>query len=335
MAIYVSSINGMGSATVTGTTVTTTGMEDSDHMYVATDFLNQAGVVDIATEQDFQVTEKGTPDMSVDVAAGTAYVANSSYAKDNSITKYWRVESDATVNVTVSANASGNDRIDIACIKVDTGVTPDDEASNVASIIIVEGTPAASPSVPSTPNDHYKLAEIAVANGASSITNANITDRRNLAGLKALARKTESGFMATLSTADQSIPTGSTATKIQFNTTNHNVGSDYNTSSYQYVAPVEGEYHFSVVATLDDLDTGEDSVLFLNVSGGDTYTSRTIAGTTDEIISNALSIDVHLAASTTVTASINHSASTAQALLGVVSSTQRSFFSGHLIRETA
>jgi len=177
MAIHITSINGMGSATVSGSTVVTTGMNANDHMHFSEDFLPSAGVV---TRTDCTVSQKGTPDRSVDVSAGVVYVPNASWSKNStSQTRFWKLVNDGVINVPMTQNVSGNPRIDIICAKVDDGATPDGDASNVGSFIVVEGTPAGSPSVPATPSDCYKLAEVAVANGYTSIVDANITDTRN------------------------------------------------------------------------------------------------------------------------------------------------------------
>lgn len=83
--------------------------------------------------------------------------------------------SDATEAFAVSANASGNPRIDTIVVQVDY-------IAQTARLAILTGTPAASPSAPSltqTPNVLWEipLADIAVANGFTVITNANISSR--------------------------------------------------------------------------------------------------------------------------------------------------------------
>jgi hypothetical protein len=177
----------MGSATdsLSGT-VTTQGANDSDFMHIASDFLLEQGVLSKA-ENDFSVGENSPANKSVDVQPGIAYVKNTAWARSDFLTKYYRVESDAIENVVISDNASGNPRIDLIVLKIDSSVTPDANASNVATVTVIEGTPAASPTAPAIPSDgnHYlELAEVAVANGFSSIVDANITDRRkNLAAL--------------------------------------------------------------------------------------------------------------------------------------------------------
>jgi hypothetical protein len=78
--------------------------------------------------------------------------------------------SDASETVTIGT-AGVQARIDIICLKVDA-------STGVASIVAVAGTPSGSPAVPATPASHYKLAEVAVGISVTTITDANITDRR-------------------------------------------------------------------------------------------------------------------------------------------------------------
>jgi hypothetical protein len=113
-----------------------------------------------------KVTESGTPGMSVVVAPGTGYF----YGSGTNSNVMYEFYSDA--NETVTIGASGvSARIDIICLKVDA-------STGVASIVAVAGTPSGSPAVPATPASHYKLAEVAVGAGVTTITNANITDTR-------------------------------------------------------------------------------------------------------------------------------------------------------------
>jgi hypothetical protein len=113
-----------------------------------------------------KVTESGTPGMSVVVAPGTGYF----YGSGSNANVMYEFYSDA--NETVTIGASGvSARIDIICLKVDA-------STGVASIVAIAGTPSGSPAVPATPASHYKLAEVAVGAGVTTITNANITDTR-------------------------------------------------------------------------------------------------------------------------------------------------------------
>lgn len=113
-----------------------------------------------------KVTESLTPGMSVVVAPGTGYF----YGSGTNANVMYEFYSDANETVTIGT-AGVQARIDIICLKVDA-------STGVASIVAVAGTPSGSPAVPATPASHYKLAEVAVGAGVTTITNANITDTR-------------------------------------------------------------------------------------------------------------------------------------------------------------
>lgn len=114
------------------------------------------------------VTQRGAgANMSVDVSAGSAMVNGTFY--NNS----------AVVNLVIAANASGNPRVDVIVLNKDW-------SAQTVRLLVVQGTPAGSP-VPTAMVQtaltqwQIPLADIAVANGAVSITNANITPRGVLA----------------------------------------------------------------------------------------------------------------------------------------------------------
>ena len=114
----------------------------------------------------FNVTQSGTPGMSVLVATGTGYF----YGSGTNANVMYEFYSDANETVTIGT-AGVQARIDIICLKVDA-------STGVASIVAVAGTPSGSPAVPATPASHYKLAEVAVGISVTTITNANITSTR-------------------------------------------------------------------------------------------------------------------------------------------------------------
>lgn len=100
---------------------------------------------------------------SVDVLAGSALVQGVAYINT------------ATLALSIAANASGNPRIDTIILRADY-------ALQTVRLAVLQGTPAASPSVPSLTQSanvmwEIPLADIAVANGFVSISNANITPR--------------------------------------------------------------------------------------------------------------------------------------------------------------
>ena len=181
MGIHVTSIAGMGTSTYSSGTITNTGMGDFDHMHYANDFVDRAGVL---TNTDYVTTQNGSPNMSVNVSAGIAYIINTAWSyASNAQTKFWRVVNDSVVNATVATSDGSNPRIDLVCIKVNTGVTPDGTASNVATIIssgvdaALKGTPAVSPVAPTAPSNYLVLAQVRVNAGVTSIVNANITSQ--------------------------------------------------------------------------------------------------------------------------------------------------------------
>ncbi len=85
-------------------------------------------------------------------------------------------ENTTEATVAIAANASGNPRIDRVVLRLDP-------SANSIVLAVVQGTPAGSPSAPSlTQTDvatyELTLAQVAVANGASTITAGNVTDER-------------------------------------------------------------------------------------------------------------------------------------------------------------
>ncbi len=179
MAHKINIINGKAPSAGVG------GVSDADLSNIAVNLLAKG----VASVNHYKVEAQATPDMTVKVNTGKAYVANPSGSM------VYVSDLDANANVTIASNSSGNPRIDAIVIKLDLGVTPNNYADNVASLVAVQGTPAASPSAPTdgeiqtavgSGNPFYRLANVTVANGATSITNANISDQRSGVQLKLL-----------------------------------------------------------------------------------------------------------------------------------------------------
>ena len=118
------------------------------------------------------VTQNGTPNMSVNIAAGWAAILGTSTSTQGVYVAY----NDAATNTAITTAPSVNSRIDLVCLTVSdsyySGVT------NAVAINVVAGTVAASPVVPSTPANSIALAQIAVGTNVTSIVTANITDLR-------------------------------------------------------------------------------------------------------------------------------------------------------------
>lgn len=107
------------------------------------------------------VTQQATPNMTVKVATGTIYMVNGTR---------WTPAANNALAVT-DADAT-NPRIDIVYVNL-SGV-----------ISYLAGTPASTPSQPSTPAGGQLLATILVTAGKTSILTADISDRRSLIGLE-------------------------------------------------------------------------------------------------------------------------------------------------------
>lgn len=130
----------------------------------------------VSGSADLAVTQNGTPNMSVNIASGRAVV----FGDDSTDQQLYHIWNDATVNKTISAADPTNPRRDLVIAEVRD--TLFGGAANDWRLRVVTGTPAASPADPSVPNTALVLARVAVAAGATSVTNANITDLRARAG---------------------------------------------------------------------------------------------------------------------------------------------------------
>jgi len=187
MAIHVTSINGMGSSTISGNNVINTGMGAEDHMHFSEDFLSYPGVLKTG---DCEVIPTTPATTSVLVRPGIAYVQNTSFSNFSlTHTKYWRLKNDANFSVSINANTSGNPRITSIFARVNPTVTPDANASNVATFVAVDGTPAANPVPPNAPSDgnsYLRLANITCNPSFTSITASNISNVVSLIGLNSI-----------------------------------------------------------------------------------------------------------------------------------------------------
>lgn len=175
---YVTSVDQMGSATISGSTVVLQGMNAANYMYAAEDMLSVAGVQSI-DDGDMKVTQNSSPNMSVNVAMGTALIKSASYSKNQRTIKFWRIQLDDTVNVSVGTNAGVSTRTDLVVLTMNPAITPSITGTGMVSVAVVAGTPGSG--APAVPTNSIALAEISVITGASSITTSNITDRRTKA----------------------------------------------------------------------------------------------------------------------------------------------------------
>lgn len=130
----------------------------------------------LGASDPLRVSQRGAgANMSVDVAAGFGVITGDDEANQGN----YLVESDAVANVVIGAAPGANSRIDLVVARVrDAQVTG---ADNDWIIEVVAGTVAGSPVAPAVPNTAIPLAEVLVAAGTVSITDAMVTDRRGFA----------------------------------------------------------------------------------------------------------------------------------------------------------
>jgi microcystin-dependent protein len=132
---------------------------------------NTSGVLNAG---DLLVTTAGA--MFLNVAAGSAFVAGTERVGQGS----YFVTAPSANQLTVAGANPTNPRIDVVVARVY------DPAYGVAvppprwALEIVQGTPAASPLVPTLPSNSLALAQVRVNAGVTTITGANITDVRTV-----------------------------------------------------------------------------------------------------------------------------------------------------------
>jgi len=149
---------------------------------IATDFIAQGvvGTIGLNTGSggtgSFAVSAQASPGMSVRVTQGQAYVTGT---PTGGTSQTVRVSMDTFEDVTIAANATGGTRYDWIYIKLDPDkmVNPAVDASDVATLTTSRST-SSSTDNGTPPTYGYCLAVVTVSNGASSITNSNITDSR-------------------------------------------------------------------------------------------------------------------------------------------------------------
>lgn len=121
---------------------------------------------------DLAITQNGTPNMSVNVAAGEAIIFGTEQTEQGA----YHVYNDATVNKTISAADATNPRYDLIMARVRDAEYSG--ATRAWDILVKTGTPAASPAVPGGEANSLNLGVVLVGAGVTSITTANITDYR-------------------------------------------------------------------------------------------------------------------------------------------------------------
>lgn len=182
-----------------GTNNHETTSEEANATY--TDFVSE-GIVDSITNTSgfapstggYAVNAQGTPDMTVAVTAGVAYVDGTPSGQN---AQTFRVKNTATTNVNISANSSGSTKYDWIYVKLDATKLNDPAVGGDDAATLVTSRSTSSSSDDGTPPAYgYPIAIITVVNGASSITNSVIRDVRGQVSLNTGADSALGGWTA-------------------------------------------------------------------------------------------------------------------------------------------
>ena len=167
----------------------------------ATDFVSEGIVGTVGNTSGvspatggFAVNAQSTPDTTVAITTGVAYVTATPTSQDS---QALRVENTTTASLTISANSSGSTKYDWIYISISAAnaanpnVAGDDVATIVASRSSSSSTDDGTP-----PTYGYPLAVVTVANGFSAITNGNIRDLRSQVALNTGTSGASDGWLA-------------------------------------------------------------------------------------------------------------------------------------------
>jgi len=224
------------------------------------------------------VLAHGTPNLTVDVQPGSCEI-NGYYVK-----------SDAVVNVPISGNSSGFNRIDNIVANVDT-------TGKVTTIIAVAGIPSSSPVAPTPTSNQLLLATVIVGNNVSVINTINITDARvnvDLFGsqMANLTNNPRAGVGITNGTS-QSIATGTLYT-IPFNTSFFDNTSMFSGGGTQLICKKAGYYLLSANINWDSNSVGQRQIV-ISVNGVSRFVQKipTSLGVMTSSISGVMRLSVN------------------------------------------
>jgi len=163
--------------------LTTDVLDTKTYAAAADRYLAQQGALQpgVVNAGDYVVAQRGSgANMSVDVAAGGAWVAGGSVARQG---LYHQVN-DGTVNQTAAAADATNPRIDQVILAINDSTAIG--ISDIPTLTVVAGTPTAGATLANRAgadtlarySSSLRLADILVPAGATTVVSANILDRR-------------------------------------------------------------------------------------------------------------------------------------------------------------
>lgn len=264
----------------------------------------------IVTPGDLVVSQNGTPNMSVNVAGGRAFIPGSGTYQGT-----YMVENRGTRNVTIATADGTNPRNDLIVARVRDSFYSG--ADDDWDIVAVTGTPAAVPVDPTPPDNSITLAKVAVAAGATSITTGNITDRRT----RAVSHLPVSppSVMAK-ETADSSI-SNNTITPVNFTVadlwdTDAFHDTAVNPSRLTVPAGLGGLYLVTAVINWDTNTTGSRQVLLRK--NGSSYLSADYATPNTTAVRQVVSDQVRLSAGDYIECTVRQDSGATRTIYGSV-----------------
>lgn len=194
----------------------------SEHLNaLATDILSEGVVGTVGNTSGvapstggLAVNAQGSPNMTVAVTAGIAYVTTTPTSQGSQLLR----ANIAAQNATIAANSTGGTRYDWIYVSMSASgaANPAVDGTGVATITVSRST-SSSVDNGTPPTYGYNLAVVTVTNGASSITNGNITDSR--ASVAVSSNSTDSGWINLGATPDTITANGNRSYDLVFNST--------------------------------------------------------------------------------------------------------------------
>lgn len=278
-----------------------------------TDFANPGVVGTIALNTgsggtgSFAVNAQGTPAMAVDVVSGSGYIIATPAGQTAQLLRA-RMAS-TNVGYVISANSSGSTVYDWIYLSVDPtkANNPASDASDVTALYTSRSSSATADSG-APPTYGLLLAVVTVANGASSIANSAISDRRVGASLQSVSTATfffdfiESGCVWTADSAGATLNASMTAGFIWISGNRLSVSS---VSARTFTASRD--------TYVDLSDNGDGTAAF-------TYTTATNNAVSPALSTGAIRIAIIVSGSSSIAAATSINQGQVNALLPITSS---------------
>lgn len=130
----------------------------------------------VLTPSDLVVAQTATASMAVTVSGAT----QGSVGGNAWLPNGYRVYNNSQATLTIATANASNPRIDLVVIGIDTTTNP-----YTPELLVVTGTPASSPAVPTPPTTfiYTALAQVYVGVNVTSVTTSNITAMSTIATL--------------------------------------------------------------------------------------------------------------------------------------------------------